>query len=112
MRAQVEPTSEGTAYPIEAALAPSGSAWRATGTGEQSIRLLFDAPLSLRHICLVFDEAENTRTQELVRRVLPDKRWFYQDIVRQQYTFSPPSISREIEHFYVDSLLILRGQRR
>ncbi len=51
-RAQVELTFEGTAYPIEAALAPSGSAWRATGTGEQSIRLLFDAPLSLRHIPL------------------------------------------------------------
>jgi hypothetical protein len=69
MRAQVEPTFEGTAYPIEAALAPSGSTWRATGTGEQSIRLLFDAPLSLRHICLVFDEAGNARAEARAARV-------------------------------------------
>jgi len=101
--AQVELTSEDPTYPIEAALRPDiGSSWRAAGAGEQIIRLLFDAPLRLRHVRLVFDEAEKTRTQEFVLRWSPDGGQSYRDIVRQQYTFSPPSTSREVENFHVD----------
>lgn len=101
--AQVELTSEDPAYPIEVALTPdTGSAWRAAGTGAQIIRLLFDAPLRLRRIHLVFNEAENARTQEFVLRWSPDGGQSYRDIVRQQYTFSPPSTSLEVEDFHVD----------
>jgi hypothetical protein len=100
-RAQI--TSEVPAFPIEAALTPdSGSAWRAAATGEQIIRLLFDVPLRLRRIRLVFDEGQNARTQEFVLRWSPDVEQPYRDIVRQQYTFSPPSTSREVEDFNVD----------
>jgi hypothetical protein len=101
--AQVELTSEDPAYPIEAAFKlEDESAWRAAGPGAQVIRLLFDAALKLRRIRLVFDEAEDARTQEFVLRWSPDGGRSYRDIVRQQYTFSPPSTSREIEDFHVD----------
>jgi hypothetical protein len=37
-----------------------------------------------------------------VLRWSPDGGQPYRDIVRQQYTFSPPSTSREVEEFNVD----------
>ena len=51
--AQVEITSEDVGHPIESALIPGrGSGWRAAGSGEQIIRLLFDKPLNIRRIHL------------------------------------------------------------
>ncbi len=101
--AQVEVTSEDPTYPIEAALTPdSESVWRAAEAGEQIIRFVFDAPLRLRRIRLVFDEAENARTQEFVLRWSSDGGQSYRDIVRQQYTFSPPSTRLEVEDFNID----------
>ena len=53
--AQVELTSEDPAHPIESALTPgTGLGWRAAEPGQQIIRLLFDKPLRLRCIRLVF----------------------------------------------------------
>jgi hypothetical protein len=104
--AQVELTSEGPAYPIESALmSDKGSVWCAAIAGEQTVRLLFRAPLKLRRIRLVFEEAENARTQEFVLRWSPDGGQSYQDIARQLYYFSPPVTRREMEDFAVD----LRG---
>lgn len=90
---------------------PSGSIWRATGTGEQGIHLLFDAPLSLRHICLVFDEAGSERAGARAARVARQEMvlpGYYAPAIYLQPTFH----EREIEHFYVDALLILRDLRR
>ena len=67
--AQVEITSEDVDHPIESALIPgTGLGWRAAQPGEQTIRLLFDEPLRLRRIHLVFYEGELERTQEFVLR--------------------------------------------
>ena len=67
--AQVEITSEDVDYSIESALIPgTGSGWRATQPGEQTIRLLFDEPLRLQRLHLVFHEDEHERTQEFVLR--------------------------------------------
>ena len=68
--AQVEITSENAAHPIESALLPGRSlGWRATGPGEQTIRLLFAHPQRLRRIWLEFVEPVTERTQEFVLRV-------------------------------------------
>ena len=89
--AQVEITSEDVGYPIEAGLIPgAGSGWRAVQPGEQTIRLLFDEPLRLKRIRLVFPEDEQERTQEFVLGWSPDGGQSYREIVRQQYNFSPP----------------------
>jgi hypothetical protein len=101
--AQVEVTSEDAGYPIESALIPGmGSGWRAAQSGEQIIRLLFDEPLKIKLIRLVFYEDEHERTQEFVLRWLPDGGQSYREIVRQQYNFSPPETLREVEDYDLD----------
>jgi hypothetical protein len=101
--AQVEVTSEDAAYPIEAALIPSvGSGWRAAQAGEQTIRLLFDESQKVRRIQLLFHEDQQARTQEFVLRWSPDAGQSYREIVRQQYNFSPPGMTREFEDYTVD----------
>ena len=101
--AQVELTSEDAAYPIEAALIPSaGSGWRAAQAGEQTIRLLFGKLQRLTRIQLLFHEDQQARTQEFVLRWSPDGGQSYREIVRQQYNFSPPAVTRELEDYAVD----------
>jgi len=101
--AQVELTSEDAAYPIEAALIPgAGSGWRAAQAGEQTIRLLFDQLQGLTRIQLLFHEDQRARTQEFVLRWSPDGGQSYREIVRQQYNFSPPGMTRELEDYSVD----------
>jgi hypothetical protein len=101
--AQVELTSEDADYPIEAALIPSaGSGWRAAQAGEQTIRLLFDKVQKLMRIQLLFHEVQQARTQEFVLRWSPDGGLTYREIVRQQYNFSPPGVTREFEDYTVD----------
>ena len=66
---EVEVTSEDPEFPIESALLPRGtSGWRASGPGEQTIRLLFTQPQPLRRIVLEFVEPAVERTQEFVLR--------------------------------------------
>ena len=101
--ARVEITSEEAGFPIESALIPgTGPGWRAAQPGEQTIRLLFDEPLTLRRIHVVFHEDEQERTQVFVLRWSPDAGRTYRDIVRQQYNFSPPGATREVEDYSLD----------
>jgi hypothetical protein len=101
--AQVEITSEAPGYPIESALTPDlGPGWRALQPGEQTVRLLFGNPLKLKRIRLIFQEDGDERTQEFILRWLPEGGQSYQEIVRQQYTFSPPGTAIEIEDYNVD----------
>ena len=101
--AQVELTSEDAANPIEAALVSSaGLGWRAAQAGEQTIRLLFDEPQRVRRIQLLFHEDQQARRQEFVLRWSPDGGQSYREIVRQQYNFSPPDVTREFEDYAVD----------
>ena len=101
--AQAELTSEDPSHPIESALKPGmGSGWRASKPGRQTVRLLFDEPVRIRRVHLVFHEEERQRTQEILLRWSSDGGHSYQDIVRQQYNFSPPDSTREIEDYEVD----------
>jgi hypothetical protein len=101
--AQVEITSEDAGHPVESALVPgSGPGWIAGETGEQTIRLLFDEPQALRQIQLVFEEERRERTHEFVLRWSGDGGRSYREILRQQYTFSPPGTTREVEDYVVN----------
>jgi uncharacterized protein (DUF736 family) len=101
--AQAELTSEDASHPIEAALKPGvGSGWRASEPGQQTVRLLFDKPLLVKRVYLVFHEDEQQRTHEFVVRWSSDGGRSYREIVRQQYNFSPPDNTREIEDYEVD----------
>jgi len=100
--AVVEVTSEEKEYPVEAALV-SGEmrGWRASDSGTQTIRLIFDEPQRLTRIALVFEEAETERTQEFVLRWSGDGGRSFREIVRQQWNFSPAQTIREIEDYQV-----------
>ena len=101
--AQAELTSEDASHPIESALKPGvGSGWQASEPGRQTVRLLFDKPLRVRRVHLVFHEDEQQRTHEFLLRWSSDGGRFYREIARQQYNFSPPDNTREIEDYDVD----------
>ena len=101
--ARVEVTSEDAAHPIESALLTVGAiGWRAESPGEQTVRLLFDAPQRLRRIRLLFREEKEARTQEFVLRWSPTTESSWRDVVRQQYHFSPSGATEEIEEYQVE----------
>ena len=101
--ASVEVSSEESDYPIESALLLEGKTdWRAANRGMQIIRLIFDEPQKLRRILLVFEDTENSRTQEFVFRWSPDIQYSSREIVRQQWNFSPPDSVRETEDYAVE----------
>jgi hypothetical protein len=100
--AVVEVTSEEPDYPVESALVfGEMRGWRAAMPGMQTIRLVFDQPQSLNRISLVFEEQETTRTQEFVLRWSPDRGSSFQEIVRQQWNFSPHGSNREVEEYQI-----------
>ncbi len=99
----MEVTSEENGYPIESALLRGEKlGWRAANAGAQIIRLIFDEPQKLRRIQLVFEDTENTRTQEFVLRWCADTEHSFREIVRQQWNFSQPDAVRETEDYAVE----------
>ena len=101
--ASVQVSSEESDYPIESALLLEGKrGWRAANPGAQTIRLMFDEPQRLRRILLVFEDTENSRTQEFVLRWSPDIESSFREIIRQQWNFSPPDSVRETEDYAVE----------
>ena len=100
---EVEVTSEDAAHPIEDALLPRRVlGWRAAEPGQQTIRFLFYHPQRLRRIWMHFLEPGTERTQEYVLRWSPDNGKSFQDIVRQQWNFSPQGATSETEDHHVE----------
>ena len=96
----VEVTSEDKDYPVESALTSEEvRGWRAADSGSQTIRLIFDEPQRLTRIALVFEETDTERTQEFVLRWSGDGGRSFLEIVRQQWNFSPPNSTREVEEY-------------
>jgi hypothetical protein len=96
--ATVEVTSEDPEYPIESVFCGSGGrGWRASQKGQQHIRLIFDRPLSLHRIQLHFIEQDRERTQEFSIQYSSAEGGPPQEIVRQQWNFSPAGSTSELE---------------
>jgi hypothetical protein len=101
--ARVEVTSEDASFPIESALSPNaGCGWRASQKGEQEIRIIFDKPMSLHRIQLRFDETELERTHEFAVRWISAAGGPPQEIVRQQWNFSPAGSTTEVEDYTIE----------
>ena len=101
--ATVEVTSEEKGSPIEASFSREPSrGWRAAVPGMQTVRLLFDQPQRLKRISLVFVEEETTRTQEFVLRWSSNSQEAPRELMRQQWNFSPPTTTREVEEYGVE----------
>jgi hypothetical protein len=98
-------TSEAADAPIDhvfdQSCGPGGRRWVAAGPGEQRLILAFDTPQTLRRICLEVEEPEVSRTQVLHLSVSCDGGYTYQELLRQEYTFSPPGTTFEREEWAV-----------
>ena len=96
--ARLEITSEDPEHPIEFALNADSKFWRAAEDGEQTIRVLFDAPQNISRISLLFEENSVSRTQQF------SLSWqgageASVELVRQQFNFSPPGTTQEREDY-------------
>ena len=99
--ARVEISTEDDQFPIEHALGKDvTTGWRASMTGPQIVRLLFDAPLAIRRIQLHFVDKVSERSQEFA--VFAGEVGELGEVVRQQWNFSPHGTTEEIEDYTVD----------
>jgi hypothetical protein len=70
--------------------------------GTQTIRLIFDKPQSTIRIWLVFEDAENARTQEFLLGWSPDSGRSFEKSFASKWNFSPPNSVRETEDYTVE----------
>src|SRR5262249_46288340 len=102
-QATAEITSEEPNRSIERAFrAGEESGWRAGEPGVQVIRLIFHRRQRLSRVWLRFSEEDVERTQEFVLRWAPGRSQPFQDIVRQQWNFSPQGSHVESEDYRVN----------
>lgn len=98
-------TSEAPEHPIDHAFdrfrGPSGSRWVAGEPGEQTLILAFDTPQTIQTIRLEVEEQDMPRTQELSLAISRDGGHTYQELLRQEYNFSPPGTTFEREEWFV-----------
>ena len=100
--ATIEVTSEEPNFPVESVFSSEdGTGWRASQKGLQQIRIIFDQPVTLRRIQLQFLEPDLERTQEFSVRWSSAEGGAPQEIVRQQWNFSPVSSTSEVEDYEV-----------
>jgi len=101
--ATVEVTSEDPDFPIESVFSSGGGpGWRASNSGQQQIRLIFDQPLAVQRIQLHFLEPARDRLQEFTVRWLAVDGGQPKEIVRQQWNFSPAGSTSELEDYEVN----------
>jgi hypothetical protein len=105
--AHVELSSEDAAHPVEQALTliaaeqPTGHGWCAAGPGAQTLRLRFDEPIRIKRVLLHFREAEQERMQEFSLNATTANGQT-NEIVRQQWSFSPGGSTDERENYLVN----------
>jgi hypothetical protein len=96
-------TSETPTFPVENIFddrrGPGGSRWVAAEPGEQTLTIAFDAPQTIQRVVLEIEEQEVERTQELQLSVSENGGRTYDELRRQEYTFSPSGATFEREEW-------------
>ncbi len=100
-------TSESPEHPVDhlfdADAGPGGSRWEAGTDGEQTLILAFDTPQRIREVSLETEERHRSRTQVLTLSLSQDGGAAYREVVRQEFTFSPPGTTYERESWSVSA---------
>jgi len=98
-------TSESPEHPVENAFdghrGPGASRWIAATPGEQTLILAFDVPQRIGRVLVEVEETQDSRTQELQLAVPRDGGRGYQELVRQEFNFSPPNTTLEREDWAI-----------
>jgi hypothetical protein len=99
--ATIQVTSEEANHPIDNVFdhnrGRGGTRWIAAEPGEQTMILVFDRPQTIRKIGVEIEELAVSRTQELSISLSSDGGRTYQELVRQEFNFSPPGTTFERE---------------
>lgn len=105
--ATVMVTSELAGHPVESAFdgqrGPGSRRWISETGGEQTIKLAFDAPQTIRSVGLEIEETEVSRTQELQLAVSCDGEKTYRELLRQEFHFAPTGSTFEREEWSVNA---------
>ncbi len=78
-----------------------GTRWVAAADGEQAVIVAFDTPQAIREVSLEVEELDTSRTQALVLSLSRDGGRTYREVLRQEFTFSPPGTTFERESWTV-----------
>lgn len=100
-------TSEDADYPIDHVFDGSrgrgASRWIAEKPGEQTVILAFDTPQTIGKVVVEVEETDMSRTQEMDVSISGDGGHTYRELLRQEYTFSPPGTTFEHEEWSVNA---------
>ena len=100
-------TSEDPDHPIDHVFdgqrGPGASRWIAAQPGEQTVILAFDAPQTIHKVRIQIEEPDMGRTQEMDVSISVDRGQTYRELVRQEYTFSPPGTTLEHEEWSINA---------
>lgn len=75
------------------------SMWSAECPGEQLIEVRFHHPMAVRHLKVMTTEAEQARTQEMTVWVSLHRGERHREVLRQQFNFSPPGATEQVEEY-------------
>jgi hypothetical protein len=94
-------TSEAEDHPVDNLFdgrdGRGGTRWVASVDGEQTLILAFDTPQTIREVSLETEELDTSRTQVLTLSLSRDGGSTYREVLRQEFTFSPPGTTFERE---------------
>ena len=80
-------------------LARVGGSWSAESPGEQTIEIRFHQRTPIRRLRVVSSELTESRTQEMTVWVSLRGGERHQEVVRQQFNFSPNGATEEVEEY-------------
>jgi hypothetical protein len=101
--ATVEVSSEAPGFPVESVfISGPQPGWRAQEPGTQKLRVIFDEPTPIHVIELHFAESNCERTQEFRLGWGSAEGRQTQEIVRQQWNFSPSGAVQQVERYDVN----------
>lgn len=100
--------SEAEGHPIahvfDETRGPGASQWIAAEPGDQKLIIAFHEPQTIRQVTMEIEEREVSRTQEVQLSVSSDGGKTYQELVRQEFNFSPDGATWECEDWAVGEL--------
>jgi hypothetical protein len=100
-------TSEAADYPVDHLFdergGPGGTRWVASTPGDQTIIVAFGEPHLLHRVSLEVEDRHQSRTQELTVAISEDGGKTYREVIRQEYSFSPPGTTFEREEWVIQS---------
>jgi hypothetical protein len=110
--AEVLVTSEAPDHPIHNLFdgrgGPAGTRWMASTPGDQTIILSFKQPQGIRRLTVEIEEQSISRTQEMTISLAQDSGQTYRELLRQEYTFSPPGTTFEREDWTISASNVTR----